>query len=480
MIILHGQITQSFWNTLQEDAKDAPFAVTPDYAWGLFLQQSCCCAFSGEKVLLYNCRLDRVDPNQGYVPGNVRWVKYNATPIADIDRSNVIPSLKKHILVDGLDILLDLRQSFGSWLVDRRDNRRYLDFFSQFASQALGWNHPSLVAQTDKLAEVALTKVAHSDIYTDQYNMFVQTLIRTLPEFTTLFFIAGGTLAVENALKIAFDWKAQKSKISEDEINILDIVHFENSFHGRSGYSLSLTNTDPNKIKRFPKFPWTRLKINDDGLQALEGRLKANCVAAVIIEPIQGEGGDVHVPQSFLQELRTLTNRYESLLIFDEVQTGFSTGKPWCYQHYNIVPDLLAFGKKIQVCGVAATKRIYEVQNNALNTSSRINSTWGADIVDLVRSTIILDIIENEKLLERSAATGEYFVSKLKELGLKNVRGRGTMVAFDHENRDDLVRKLNEKLLCLKCGSNSIRFRPHLTAGKEEVDTAIKIIKEML
>jgi len=509
----YGQINGNYWRSVKKNAKkrSLDFNINIQYAWGLFLSQKGKCALSGENLYLnkdQTASLDRINSNFGYVFGNVQWVHKNVNKIKtnfsdedfvnwchkisicqkeNKDKANeVIPNLKKHILVDGFDVVVDLHKSFGSWIVDARTGNKYLDLFSQFASQALGWNYPALISRLDQFPEIAWVKITHSDVYTTYYSNFVEKLSKTMPEFNNFFFISTGALAVENALKIAFDWKVQKLGIENDEeaINNLDIVHFKNAFHGRAGYCLSLTNTDSNKIKWFPKFNWTRLTIDNNGLKELENKLINNKnIAAVIIEPILGEGGDIHVTREFLMTLRELTLKYECLLIFDEVQTGFSTGKPWCYQHHKVVSDLLVFGKKIQVCGVASTNRIHEIKNNCFTTSSRINSTWGADIVDLVRSTMILEIIEEENLLNKSKEIGNYFLQKLSELPLKNVRGRGLMIAFDlhdSQSRDVFLHKLNEKIFCLKSGDKSIRFRPHLTISKEEVDFAIDYIKSII
>lgn len=510
----YKEITGSYWSSVKAGARwrNIDFDITIEYAWGIFLKQKGFCALSNEEITLSKgnqkgtASLDRIDSKNGYVPGNIQWVHKDVNRIKQYYKeeyflglcdkiskhqdqlkktaNELIPKLKKYILVDGLNIVVDLRKSFGSWLVDSRDGKKYLDCFGQFASQALGWGHPALVSRIEELTEVSLVKLSHSDIYTEYYQKFNEIFAKTLPEFKKSFFISGGALAVENALKAAFDWKSQKLNIStQEEVNKLDIVHFENAFHGRSGYTLSLTNTDPNKTNFFSKFDWTRLPVDNGELDKLEKILKNNYVAAVIIEPIQGEGGDIHISQNFLYNLRKLTEKYEALLIFDEVQTGFSTGKSWCYQHFNIVPDLIAFAKKVQVGGFASTERLFEIENNVLTKSGRINSTFGADIVDVVRSTIILETIEKEDLLNKSAKTGQYFLKKLTNLGLENVRGRGAMIAFDFnttEERNNFLIRLSENMIALKCGEKSVRLRPHLTFDIKEVDTAVDFIKNSL
>jgi L-lysine 6-transaminase len=405
--------------------------------------------------------------------------------------------LKKHTIGDGLSIVADLQRSRGSWLVDELSGRMYLDCYSQFASQPVGWNHPGVRAEWTRLAAAAQCKIANSDLYCTEYARFVQQFARITEDFSHYFFICGGTLGVENALKAAFDWKAQLLGLKdEDEVNHLDVIHLQEAFHGRSGYTLSLTNTLPIKTKWFPKFPWTRI-INPatnkygtapalvgpyevEALEKAEQALRKNNVAAIILEPIQGEGGDNHFRPEFLQGLRSLADKYEAMLILDEVQTGVGlTGKMWAYQHFDIVPDMICFGKKTQVCGFCATDRIDEVPNNVFKVSSRINSTWGGNVVDMVRFSIYLQIIEDHKLVDNAAKVGEYFLERLRGVqcpGIHNVRGRGLMIAFDVEDRPKVMQRLSENMLALKCGHNSIRLRPHLDFTMEDVDRAVEFI----
>lgn len=403
------------------------------------------------------------------------------------------PILSKYILADKHAVVVDLQRSYGSWLVDE-DGKERLDCFSQFASQPLGWNHPKVKERSGRLFHVAIHNIANSDVYTNEYMKFVETFARITPDFTHHFFIAGGTLGVENALKAAFDWKANKFGMKEGETEELDVIHLSDAFHGRSGYTMSLTNTEPVKTDLYPKFKWTRLTnpklckhwpTNQDiALEEAENRLKSNMVAAIIIETIQGEGGDNHFDESFFRNMRSLADRYEAMLIFDEVQCGMGlTGKAWCYQHFGITPDLIAFGKKTQVCGFSSTRRIDEVENNVFNVPSRINSTWGGNLVDMVRSTIYMEIIEEDALIESAACVGQYFLKELGELELNNLRGRGLMIAFDLESgdkRDEFLDRLSERMLAMKCGPRSVRLRPHLTFTKDEVDLAVDFIRRAI
>ena len=427
---------------------------------------------------------------------------------------DVIATLSKHILVDGFDIIVDLEKSYGSYLVDARDGRKFLDFFTFFATLPIGLNHPKVLTAEfkDRLLTAAINKPSNSDFYTVEMAEFVDTFARVaMPEsLPYLFLISGGTLAVENALKTAFDWKIRLNfqKGYTRELGY-QVIHFQQAFHGRSGYTLSLTNTaDPRKINYFPKFNWPRVvnpkitfPLNEENLRRVEKAEQMSIqqikraildnpddIAAIIIEPIQGEGGDNHFRAEFFKELRTIADENDILLIFDEVQSGMGvTGKMWAYQRFGVEPDIVAFGKKTQVCGIMADRRIDLVENNVFVESSRINSTWGANLVDMVRSQRYLEIIEQENLVENAAVVGKYFQDQLLNLQkkypgtLSNVRGMGLFIAFDLPAdyiRDQFMREARKNgMLVLKCGERSIRFRPSLNITTQIVDEAIEIIQ---
>lgn len=430
---------------------------------------------------------------------------------------NVIPTLTKHMLIDGFDIIVDLEKSQGSYIYDARDNRKYLDFFTFFATLPIGLNHPKMITSEfkERLIKAAINKPSNSDFYTVEMAEFVDCFARiamtdTLPH---LFLISGGALAVENALKTAFDWKV-RSNFQKGYTRELgsQVIHFQQAFHGRSGYTLSLTNTaDPRKTKYFPKFNWPRVlnpkitfpldqenlskveKAEQISIQQIKRAIQENPddIAAIILEPIQGEGGDNHFRAEFFKELRAIADENEILLIFDEVQSGMGiSGKMWAYQHFEIEPDIVAFGKKTQVCGIMVSRRIDQVENNVFVESSRINSTWGANLVDMVRCQYYLEIIKEENLVANAHNVGKYFLGKLLNLQekypnlLSNVRGRGLFIAFDlpvDYIRDQFMRDARKNgMLVLKCGEKSIRFRPSLNITEHIVDEAIEIINSTL
>jgi L-lysine 6-transaminase len=428
-----------------------------------------------------------------------------------VDAAAVHEVIGRHMLADGFEMVLDLTQSQGSTLVDARDGTRYLDMFTFFASNALGMNHPALIDDEGfraALLEAALHKPSNSDVYTEAMAGFVETFARVLGDerLPHLFFVEGGALAVENALKVAFDWKSRWNEAHGIDPELgTKVMHLEHAFHGRSGYTMSLTNTDPIKVARFPKFDWPRISspyIRDGAdLDALERQsltearraFEANLhdVACLILEPIQGEGGDHHFRPQYLQGLRALCDEFDALLVFDEVQSGAGmTGSAWAFQQLGVVPDVMSFGKKTQVCGVMAGGRVDEVPDNVFAVSSRINSTWGGSLTDMVRSRRILEVIESEGLIARAAEMGSYLLTGLRSLALRhshidNVRGRGLMTAFsmpDAASRDRLVERMRteEHVLMLGCGERSVRFRPALTVTEADLDAAVAALDRVL
>src|SRR5437867_745418 len=432
---------------------------------------------------------------------------------AEISPGEVVSELKEHILLDGFRIVLDHAKSRGSRLVDAVTGREVLDLYGLYGSMAVGFNHPHFdkaEVHQDLLATIR-TKVANADVYSMAYARFVGAFARAagLPPLSQYFFIEGGAAAVENALKAAMDWKVRKNLAAGRGERGTEIMHFQRAFHGRSGYTMSLTNTDARKTDLFAKFPWPRVPTPAMDFSLLEPARtrdviekekaaeavicdildeKAADIAAIIIEPIQGEGGDNHFRGEWLRTVRRICDEYDVLLIFDEVQCGFgTTGKFWCCQHFDVLPDLLVFGKKAQVCGVMAGPRLDEVPDNCFRLPSRINSTWGGNLTDMVRCTHHLQIIQDENLVQNAARVGEQLLDGLRQLAAEDnpisaVRGRGLMIAFDLPNYD--VRETFYKglydvgLLAIRSGEKAIRFRPALDFPAAAVDQTIGLLRK--
>ena len=431
--------------------------------------------------------------------------------VMTVPSEKVFPTLESNILVDGFHIVIDLQRSHGSIMVDALAGKEYLDCYGYFATLPVGHNHPKMRDQgfLASLTTAAISNPANSDVYSREFAAFVKTFRKiAVPEtFPHLFFIAGGALAVENAMKAAFDWKAQKNRADGITGGADKILHFREAFHGRSGYTLSVTNTDDVKVRDFPKFDWPRVfnpsltfPVDESAAATAENRSVKEIegafandphgIAGILIEPIQGEGGDNHFRPEFFQRLRTLADKHDALLIFDEVQTGMgATGSMWAYQQLGVEPDIIAFGKKTQVCGIMSTSRIDEVPDNVFRVSGRINSTWGGNLVDMVRCARYLQILEEEELVQNAASVGGTFKLELEKLEqefatVSNVRGLGLMLAFDLPDggtRDAFRQQCWEAgLATLACGSRSVRFRPPLVFGEEDVEKVIAIARSVL
>jgi len=423
-------------------------------------------------------------------------------------------TLARHMLADGYDLVLDLEKSHGRRLHDARTGREYLDFFSFFATLPVGFNHPKTRDPEflARLTRAALVNPTNSDIYSTDFAEFVEVFGRVAmrPWLPHAFFVAGGALGVENALKAAMDWKVRQNfrkGLREEKGH--QIIHFREAFHGRSGYTLSMTNTaDPRKYQYFARFDWPRVSnphlrfpVNAAELervkQAEAGSLaeirrafveRKDDIAAIVMEPIQAEGGDHHFRPEFLAAVKTAAHEHDALLIFDEVQTGVGlTGKFWAHETLGVQPDLLAFGKKMQVCGMLGGGRLDEEPDNVFKVSSRINSTWGGNLVDMVRCQRYLEIIEEEKLVEHAERVGAHLLERLQRMQgempemLSNPRGRGLMCAVDLPDtatRDRVADKAYELgLMILTCGHVGLRFRPPLDVTAAEVDEGLEILR---
>jgi L-lysine 6-transaminase len=438
-----------------------------------------------------------------------------AKKTSENDPAKILSVLRHYTLKDGFQFVIDLEKSEGCYIYDATHKRKILDLFSFFATNALGHNHPRMLSDKQFLKDLRIAGIenpSNSDFYTKQYATFLKTFDKyAMPkEFLHAFFISGGTLAVENALKVAMDWKIQKNfKKGMKAEKGKQVIHFKQAFHGRSGYTMSLTNSKPVQTDLFAKFDWPRIdnpkiafpltKASTEDVikrekEAVKQIMKAfkdhrDDICAIIVEPIQSEGGDNHFRKEFLQELRKIADKEEAMLIFDEVQNGVGlSGKFWAYEHFGVIPDLLCFGKKMQVCGVMSTKRVDEVKDNCFTTPGRLNSTWGGNLADMVRATKIMEIIAKDKLVKNSAKQGAYILKQLEKLALNrkitNIRGRGLQCAFDlptTKDRDGLIKKaLENNLLLIGAGEKSIRLRPSLIIEKYHIDEAMGIIDKTM
>ena len=432
-------------------------------------------------------------------------------PRVEIPAEEVFPVLKENILVDGFHVVIDLEKSHGAVIVDALEGKEYLDCYGYFATLLVGHSHPKLKDEgfRESLMTAALSNPSNSDMYSREFAAFVESFrdLAVPVEFRYLFFVAGGGLAVENAMKAAFDWKAQKNRARGVAGGADKILHFRDAFHGRTGYTLSVTNTNPTKTDDFPKFDWPRISSPyidfPMDAEAVAAKERVACaeiesafehdpdgIAAILIEPIQAEGGDHHFRPEFFGKLREYADHYEALLIFDEVQTGLgSTGTMWAYEQTGVVPDMIAFGKKTQVCGMMSTQRIDEIESNVFHVSSRINSTWGGNLTDMVRCVRYLQIIHEDGLVENAARVGATVKGGLEALAtdceiVSNVRGKGLFVAFDLPDGDVRSRAVqgcwDRGFAVLSCGPRSIRLRPPLVFSEAQAAQVLSTLREVV
>ena len=429
---------------------------------------------------------------------------------------DVHKTIGTYMLADGFPMVFDLRKSHDVFCHDARTGKELLDMFTFFASSPVGFNHPRLTSpeMIQFLGEVAVNNITNSDLYSTEMASFVETFFRlAVPQgYPHAFFIAGGALGIENALKASFDWKVRRNfhKGYRREVGHR-VISFDFAFHGRTGYTLTITRTEPGKYQYYPMFDWPKctspaiqFPLNEKNLEDVKKRETLalaqvkqafrdypDDIAAVIIEPIQAEGGDRHFRGEFLRELKAVADQEEAMLIFDCVQTGMGlTGKMWAFEHFDVQPDMFCFGKKSQVCGFAAGEKIDSVEDNVFKVSSRINSTWGGNVIDMVRCAKYLEIIRDEELLDNAAAMGRVLLQELESLQqdfpetVSNARGLGLMCAFDlptPAERNRFRAKLYDNgVAILGCGQRTIRFRPPLNIKKEHIDLAMERFRKTL
>src|SRR5947209_9309968 len=249
----------------------------------------------------------------------------------EISPSKVLETIEQHVLLDGFKVVVDLDKSRGSYLHNAVTNKRLIDLYGFFGSMPIGFNHPHFddpAVQRD-LLRAAKVKIANSDVYSEGYAEFVDAFERVvgLPPLERYLFIEGGALAIENCLKAAMDWKVRKNMAAGRGERGTEIMHFRHAFHGRSGYTMSLTNTDPKKTDLFAKFNWPRVSTPSidyslgetererdviEREKRAEGEIRKFIakrgidICAIIIEPIQGEGGDNHFRGEWLRKLREI------------------------------------------------------------------------------------------------------------------------------------------------------------------------------
>ncbi len=366
------------------------------------------------------------------------------------------------------------------------DGRKVLDFASGVAVNNLGFKNPEVVQAIREQLDTMI-HVGHNVVYNESYVKLAEKLVELTGGDTKVYFSNSGAEANDGAMKLAKYVTKRPG-----------IIAFRNSFHGRTIGSLSITGSNSGYRKYYeplmPAVYWADYNDLEQFDAIFEKLIAPECVAAIIVEPVQGEGGYVVPKPEFLKGLRKICDDHGIMLIFDEVQTGIGrTGELYAYQTFGVKPDSLtsakALGGGVPLSAIIAKKEIMDQWPAGAH-----GGTFGGNPLACAAGLKTLEIIERDHLLDNCKKQGAYFLDKLKELQakyparIKEVRGVGLMVAMelcDEAGKPDAkltaaikAGALEKDLLLLTCGSdhNVVRFIAPLIVGKEEIDKAMDII----
>jgi ornithine--oxo-acid transaminase len=380
-----------------------------------------------------------------------------------------------------LDVVVARAQ--GVWVWDVEGNK-YLDFLAAYSAVNQGHCHPVIQqAMIDQLQRVTLTSRAFRS---DQLGLFYQQIC-TLSGFDKFLPMNSGAEAVETAIKTARKWGYSVKGVPAGEAQI---VVFANNFHGRTTTIVSFSSEEAYKDGFGPFTPGFRILPYGDAA-AVEAALETDGakIAAVMVEPIQGEAGIIVPPAGFLARLRAATRRHNVLLIADEIQSGLGrTGKLFAFEHEGIRPDVVIVGKALSggfypLSGILADGPIMGVFKPGQH-----GSTYGGNPLAAAVGRAALQVLVDEKLVENSAALGPYFIEKLRRIDsrhVKEVRGKGLWIGVELHRSAGGARRFCEALkveglLCKETHDHVIRIAPPLVIKKEEIDWALERLEKVL
>ncbi|KAF7593776.1 4-aminobutyrate transaminase [Aspergillus hancockii] len=449
-----------------------------------------------------------------------------ATAIPGPKNKAATAELDKVFDVRSLNMLTDYSKSIGNYIADL-DGNVLLDVYAQIASIPVGYNNPHLteVAKSPEMITSLINRPALGNFPSADWAHTLNTgILKVAPKGLNQVFTAmAGSDANETAYKAAFMYYRQlqrggpEKEFTEEELQTtmnnqtpgspqLSILSFKSAFHGRLFGSLSTTRSKPIHKLDIPAFDWPQASFpslkypleehaqenaqeEQRCLQEVERLIKEfhNPVAAVVVEPIQSEGGDNHASPSFFRGLREITKRNNVLFIVDEVQTGVgATGKFWAHDHWNLEtpPDMVTFSKKAQTAG-------YYYGNPALrpNKPYRQFNTWMGDPSRALIFRGIIEEIERLGLVEHTAQTGNYLYAGLERLAqkypehLQNLRGKnqGTFIAWDTPKRDEFLAKAKGVGVNIGgSGVSAVRLRPMLVFQQHHADILLESIEKII
>lgn len=393
-----------------------------------------------------------------------------------MDKKTIIEETEKYYLpVFGrYPMVMELGQGCRVW--DNEGNE-YVDAFAGIAVNSLGYNHPVLVKAISEQAG----KLMHcSNLYYTEIQAKALRMVAEATGMDRIFFANCGAEGNEGAMKLARKYGVSKAPTK------YKIISADESFHGRTFDTLAATGHDYYHVGYGPLSPGHVLVPYGD-IKALEAQMDDD-VCAVLLEPVQGEGG-VHVPpDEYLQQVRALCDKHDTLLIFDEVQTGVArTGKWFAYMHSGVKPDILTFAKGIgggfPVAGFAVTERLAHVFKPGDH-----GGTFGGNPLACAAVYATLTTIKSEGLVDKVAAKGEYFKNELLKLQekypakVKDVRGRGLMLGMEvaGEGKPIVESCLANNVIVNCTAGNVIRIVPPLIISKEEIDIVVATLDKAL
>ena len=355
------------------------------------------------------------------------------------------------------------------------DGNEYLDFFPGWAVSGLGHCHPKIVNAVRNY----LKKIIH--VPNNYYNMLQGKLAQKIIENSfegKVFFCNSGAEANEGAIKLARSYGNNRGGRYE-------IITMENAFHGRTLATITATGQIKYQ-KGFEPLPLGFKQVAFNNIGAIESAITDKTIA-VMIEPIQGEGGINVADESYIKSLRALCDKKDLILIFDEVQTGIGrTGKIFGFEHYGITPDVMTLAKSLggglPIGAMVASKKFADVLKPGMHAS-----TFGGSPIVCSAALAVFEAIQKEKLISNTVKMGEYLVEKLNELKkkkpvIKEIRGKGLMIGVELTiPGKEIVEKCFKAGLLINCTHDKVlRIMPGMIVTKKQIDKAIDILDKVM
>lgn len=385
-----------------------------------------------------------------------------------------------------------VRKTEGSWIYTR-DGRKILDCLAAYSAANQGHHHPKIVVAAMEALQGGYASVVSNVVYTDLLALFLKRVATMLPQLAPRFGEHGnkvlpkngGVESVETAIKLAryFGYKHKGIPDGKQEI-----IVFSNNFHGRMITVVSFSTSAKYKEGFGPLTPGF-ISVPYGDVEAVKKAVNAN-TCAILVEPMQGEGGMYIPPEGFLGELRRIADDNDLLLMFDEIQVGLGrTGKMFCFEHENVIPDAIILGKAIS--GGLAPLSVMVTSRHLMDmvfTPGSDGSTFGGYPFACACGIAALDVIENENLVQRSADMGQILKAKIEDIAsqskhVKEVRGRGLFIGIEVKSGNAMVfcRKLLDlDMLANDSHHHTIRISPPLIIGEAEIDYIIERLEKVL